>query len=268
MELSVIVTHYHEPQLKDCLKTLKNSLVGIKSEIIVVMSEYKHEELEGFLADFPDITFLPFKENLFFVRTANRGIEKAKGDFILIINADVIVSEEAVESLINFLRNNQDVGLAGPRILYPDNSEQPSAFRFYSPLTVLCRRSFLGKVKICRNNNERFLYKDIDFSSQKEVNVDWLSNGAGVMARREYIEKIGLLDERFCHYFSDVDWCRRFWQKGLRVVYFPRVSFYHYHGKRSAGGIMSLLKNKITRIHLLDGIKYFLKWGIKAPKIN
>jgi GT2 family glycosyltransferase len=135
-------------------------------------------------------------------------------------------------------------------------------------LTVLCRRSFLGKVKICRNNNERFLYKDIDFSSQKEVNVDWLSNGAGVMARREYIEKIGLLDERFCHYFSDVDWSRRFWQKGLRVVYFPRVSFYHYHGKRSAGGIMSLLKNKITRIHLLDGIKYFLKWGIKAPKIN
>lgn len=268
MELSVIVTYQRDPLLKKCLQTLQEALVGIDYEIIVVMSEYKQEVMEKFRADFPDVVFLPFAENLYYVRCANRGLERAKGDFILIMNSDVFVSGEAIQGLIAFLKSNPDVGLVGPRVLYPDSSEQPSAFRFYTPFTVVCRRSFLGKAGFCKGAVDRFLYRDKNFNAGKGFEVEWLSNGAGAITTKESVKKVGLLDERFCHYFSDVDWSRRFWEKGLKVVYSPQVTFYHHHGKRSAGGAISLLFNKIARIHLIDGIKYFWKWGLKATPIH
>lgn len=263
MELSVIVTYQCDPLLEKCLEVLKDALAGIDHEIIVVMSEYKREIMEKFRADFPNVTFLPFVENLYYVRCANRGLERAKGDFVLIMNSDVFVSGEAIQGLMSFLRSNPDVGLVGPKVLYPDGSEQPSVFRFYTPFTVVCRRSFLGKTGFCRGVVDKFLYKDKNFNSGKSFEVEWLSNGAGAMTKKEYVKRVGLLDERFCHYFSDVDWSRRFWENGLKVVYLPGVAFYHHHGKRSAGGATSLFFNKIARIHLIDGFKYFWKWGIK-----
>ena len=274
MELSVIVTYQRDPLLGKCLGVLKDALVGIDHEIIVVMSEYKQEVMEEFQAGFPGVTFLPFVDNLYYVRCANRGLERVKGDFILIMNSDVFISGEAIQGLIAFLKSNPDVGLVGPRVLYPDGSEQPSAFRFYTPTTVVCRRSFLGKIGSCKNVVDKFLYRDKNFDSGKSFEVEWLSNGAGAVTTKEAIKKVGLLDERFCHYFSDVDWSRRFWENGLKVVYLPQVAFYHHHGKRSAGGVASLFFNKIARIHLLDGLKYFWKWGLygnpkhQAPNIK
>jgi len=87
-------------------------------------------------------------------------------------------------------------------------------------------------------------------------------NGAGVMTKREYLEKIGPLDERFKHYFSDVDWCRRFWCSGLKVIYFPEALFFHLHKRSSQSrGVVGVLINKMTRVHIFDGLKYFFKWG-------
>ncbi|OIP79084.1 MAG: hypothetical protein AUK17_01020 [Parcubacteria group bacterium CG2_30_44_18] len=265
MELSVIITHHRELNLlKKCLPLIREEIKGMESEIIVILSEYQEETLSALKQEFNDVIFLPFEENLYFVRSINRGIERASGNYILLINDDVMVSPGSIRQLIDFLKTNEKVGLVGPRVLYPDGSSQPSCFRFYTPLTIVCRRTILGKIGFCKKINDNFLYKDKDIYRENGLTVDWLMNGSGVLTRKEDLEKVGPLDERLKHYFSDVDWCRRFWQNGFKVVYFPKAVFRHYHGKKSRGrGLLSLLTNRMTRIHVADGMKYFWKWGFR-----
>ena len=89
-----------------------------------------------------------------------------------------------------------------------------------------------------------------------------------MMTKREIMDKVGPMDEKYKLYFEDVDWCRRFWENGYKVVYYPEAQMYHYHRRGSAGkGILNLvLFNKLTRLHIQSAIKYFLKYaGKKLP---
>ncbi len=263
MELSIVITHHREQRLlEQCLYLLRKEIEDIEAEIIVVLSEYQQETLDILKKKFDSVTFLPFKKNLYFVRSANHGLKKTGGDYVLLINDDVMISPGSIGLLLDYLKENGEVGLVGPRLIYPDNSDQPSCFRFYAPLTVVCRRTALGNLNVCKNINDRFLYKDKDLNREGGLEVDWITNGA-ILVRGNPLRRVGPLDERFKHYFSDVDWCRRFWQNGFKVVYFPEAVFRHHHGKKSrGGGISSLLTNRMTRIHVIDGMKYFWKWGI------
>lgn len=87
-----------------------------------------------------------------------------------------------------------------------------------------------------------------------------------MLVPRVAARQIGPMDERFFMYMEDVDWCRRFWGQGLKVVYFPEALVYHYHGKGSAkGGFLgSLLYNRLTWYHIESALKYFWKYRGKA----
>jgi GT2 family glycosyltransferase len=100
--------------------------------------------------------------------------------------------------------------------------------------------------------------------------VDWVI-GSAMFVRKSAMEKVGKMDSRFFMYMEDVDWCRRFWEKGYIVCYNPQITMYHFYGKGSAkGGILKgLLFNKLTWVHIDSGIKYFKKYRHKVlPKIN
>ena len=83
-----------------------------------------------------------------------------------------------------------------------------------------------------------------------------------MMTSRKSVEKVGEMDENFYMYFEDVDWCRRFWEVGLKVVYYPYAKMYHYHGKGSASmnPVKAVFFNKLTREHIKSGLKYFWKY--------
>jgi GT2 family glycosyltransferase len=91
--------------------------------------------------------------------------------------------------------------------------------------------------------------------------VDWVQ-GSAMFVKKEIIDKIGLMDEKFFMYFEDADWCRRFRKAGYKVVYFPEAQMSHYYHRASKkwGFLLDVLFNKYTRIHILSGIKYFSKW--------
>jgi len=81
------------------------------------------------------------------------------------------------------------------------------------------------------------------------------------------VDEVGGFDERYFMYFEDVDWARRFWEKGLKVMYFPKVTMYHYHFQSSKGkNIFTSIFNKYSRIHVASAIKFFKKFGIKKVK--
>jgi len=166
------------------------------------------------------------------------------------------------------MKSNSDVGLCGPKLLNFNESMQPSCFRFYTPLTIIYRRTFLGRLSFAKKRLDEFLMKDFDHKSTKEV--DWLM-GSALMTKRSAIQKVGLMDSRFRLYFEDVDWCRRFWEGGYKVIYYPDAKMYHYHGRGSAGKNMfkALISNRLTWIHILSGTKYFIKYAGKSlPRHN
>jgi len=92
-----------------------------------------------------------------------------------------------------------------------------------------------------------------------------------MMMPRSAIKKVGLMDSNFFMYMEDVDWCRRFWENRLKVVYVPNSVMLHYHGKGSGkkGLFYSVFFNKLTWIHIASAMKYFKKYlGKTNPRKN
>ena len=269
MELSIIITSYKNPELlKVCLDSIKKNCSIKECEIIVADSETQEKTEIMMREDYPEITFIPSPKNIGFGATMRRGYQASRGEYVLILNSDIIVKAGSVEKLLDYLKNNPAVGVVGPKLLNFNESLQYSCFRFYTPLTIVYRRTFIGKLAFAKKQIDTFLMKEFDHNTPKEV--DWVM-GSAMLVRRKNIEKVGLIDERFKMYFEDTDWCRRFWENGFKVVYSPDSQMYHYHGKGSAdkNAIISLFTNRLAWIHITSAVKYFIKYaGKKVPTHN
>ncbi|MDO9231827.1 MAG: glycosyltransferase family 2 protein [bacterium] len=269
MELSIIITSYKSPELlKVCIDSIKKNYSGSDYEIVVSDSETTEEISTMMREDYSEIKFLSSEINLWFGGEVRRGYKESTGDFILILNDDIIIKENSIEKLLEYMKNNQEVGVVGPQLLNFNDSIQTSCFRFMTPLTILYRRTPLGKLWFAKKYLEYYLMKDVDNNKIQEV--DWIL-GSAMMTRRAIADVVGLIDKRFTYYFEDIDWCRNFWENGYKVIYYPIAKMYHYHRRSSAGkNIFKLLFfNKLSRIHIASAIKYFWKYrGKPLPKHN
>jgi len=266
-DLSIVITSYKNPELlKLCIDSIRKEVRGIAYEIIVADSATEEDTSLMMREDYPEVKFFPYKENVGFQKLVNMGIEGSRGDLILFLNGDIIVTKESVEKLFQYLKTHPEAGMAGPKLLNFNGTFQYSCFRFYKPMTIPYRRTFLGRLPFGRKHLDWFLMKDKNHD--ETIEVDWLM-GSALMMRRSAIEKVGLMDPRFFMYMEDVDWCRRFWENGLKAIYHPESQMFHYHGKGSGKGtiLSSLLFNKLTWIHIASAIKYFNKYrGKKLPQ--
>ena len=271
MLLSIIITSYRNPQLlKLCIDSIKKniSLESSEFEMIVADSATENDTETMMREDYPLVKFIPAKENIGFVGTVENGYRASSGKYILILNGDILIKKNSVETLLEYIQRNPQVGLVGPKLLNFNETLQPSCFKFYSFFTILYRRTLLGKMKFARKHLDDFMMKDFDHNKPKEA--DWIM-GSAIISSREKIEKVGLMDKQYKLYFEDVDWCRRFWEKEYKVVYYPNSEMYHYHGKGSSGkGVFkTLISKKLAWIHVFSALKYFWKYkGKPLPEHN
>ncbi len=263
MDLSIIIINYKTPEILDlCVKSLKSSIAGLRYEIIVVDVESDYKTEYFIRESFPEIIFIPIEKNVGYSKSVNAGIKKISIDskYILILNADIIAEKSAVNKLCAFMENNPETGIVGPQLLNFNNTSQNSYFKFYTPKIILYRRTALKNYSFAKKALDDFLMSESDYNLTQPA--DWLM-GSALLIRRSALEKTGIMDERFFMYFEDVDWCRRFWNNGYRVVYFPGAKMKHYHGKQSSES------KKYAIIHIISAIKYFIKYlGQPIPKIK
>lgn len=260
MELSIIVTTYRNPELlKLCLDSIKKSGTKASFELIVADSGTQEDTEMMMREDYPEIKFFPFKENVGFQALIKKGLDNSSGNYILLMNGDIIVTPGSIDGLLEHIKRDPSIGVVGPKLLNFNGTFQESCFRFYKPLTIAYRRTFLGKLPFGKKHLDWFSMSDYDHLEPKEV--DWLM-GSSLMVSRKALNEVGPMDRRYFMYMEDVDWCRRFWEKGFKVVYYPLVSMHHYHGKGSAKGnaIRSLLSSRLTWIHIVSALKYFWKF--------
>lgn len=257
--LSIVITHHRTPVLlKLCLKSIKDNIGQLEHEVIVTDSESEEGVRELIEDEFPYVKFIYFPENLGYAKIVNRGINSSQGEYILILNADILITEDSVKKLLEYMESNPQAGIVGPRLLTFNGKKQSSCFRFPSWGAIISRRTFLGKMNWGKRKINDFL---IDLKGDLPRQVDWLQ-GSAMLVRKEAIKKVGLLDERFFMYFEDTDWCRRFWQNNYQIVYLPTAQMFHYYYRVSKkwGGLIDIVFNKYTRLHLISASKYFWKY--------
>jgi hypothetical protein len=267
MELSIIITSYKNPELlKVCIDSIKRNYTGTDFEIIVADSATEEKTEMMMREEYPEITFFPSKQNIGFSRTVNAGLRAMQGEFALILNGDIIVKKNAIEKMLDFIKKNPSTGILGPQLLNFNETLQASCFHFYTPLTIIYRRTFLGKFDFAKKHIAWFTMQNADHKKTQEV--DWIM-GSSLMTSKKAIDKVGFMDDTFRLYFEDTDWCRRFWENGFQVIFFPEAQMYHYHGRGSVGKnvFQSLLLNKLTWIHIQSALIYFWKYaGKKNPR--
>lgn len=269
-QVSIAVNSYRSPELlRLCLQAIRRELgnqTAFTYEVLVADSATEEDTEIILREEFPEVRFFPHRENVGFGRLVNTSIRESRGEYIFFINADIILHPETVPVLLAYAKSHPETGLIGPRQLNFNGSLQSTCLRFYHPLTILFRRTFLGRLSFGRRHLDWFTMKDFDHTYEREV--DWIM-GSALFASRSAVDAVGPMDNQFFMYMEDVDWCRRFWEKGYRVTYVPTAFVYHYHAKGSARGgfLRSLFMNRLTWYHIESALRYFWKYrGKTLPK--
>lgn len=266
-KLSIIIPHYHTPEiLRLCLDALLKKLIVLSGryEIIVSDGETDKNVIDGLKKIYPEILFIENSENVGFSKLVNLGIEKSSGKYIFVINADIIIEREGdILDMIEYLDDDDDIGVVAPRLFNVDGSVQQTYFRNYDLFTIAARRTFFGRTFLGKKILDKFYYRGLRIDDSFEP--DWVLGAAFLMERSRFEKIGGKLDERFFMYFEDVDLCRRFKEAGLKVVYFPFARFVHRHARVSdkGRGMADIIMNRFTRIHIASYLKYVWKWNVE-----
>jgi GT2 family glycosyltransferase len=269
-EVTIAINSYRSPDLlASCLRSIEEHLPGsgIAYEVLVADSATE-EPTRQVMEDFPEARFYPFKENVGFKSLVNTSIREARGTYVFLINSDIILKKDTVPLLLSYAKAHPEAGLIGPKQYGFNGAHQNSCFRFYRPETILYRRTVLGRLPFGRKHLAWFEMQN-ERDTKEPIPVEWLM-GSALFVSKAHAELVGPMDNRFFMYMEDVDWSRRFWEKGLRVIYYPEASVYHYHQKGSAkGGFFgSLFFNRLTRYHIASAFRYFWKYrNRKEPAI-
>jgi hypothetical protein len=232
MDLSVVIASYKGREyLRRCLSSLYAHTTGPTFEVIVIDNASGDGTPDMVRTEFPQATLIARAGNAGFSRAVNEGIERATGEFFLILNPDTEFTSNILPAMIDFLRPKEDVALIGPKLLDADGTLQLSCRSFPDFSAALFNRYSL-LTRLFPGNRFSSRYLMLDFNHEKIGRVDWISAACWLVPRSTY-QKIGPLDEHYFWTFEDVDYCRRAKRAGLDVVYFPQVSLIHHIGGSS-----------------------------------
>jgi N-acetylglucosaminyl-diphospho-decaprenol L-rhamnosyltransferase len=257
MDISVIIVNYKsQDKVLKCLESLsKADWGGLAREIIVVDND-SGDDLSAVKVLYPEAKIIQSEKNLGMGGGNNLGAKNSTGEFILILNPDTVVQGDSIIKLHQYLKDNKQAGIVGPKLLNPDGTLQFSCLRFPKLHTPILRRTFWGR--FFPGHVDNFLMKDFDHAAVKEV--DWLM-GSSLLIRRDILEKDGFIfDETFFMYFEDTDLCRRTKKKhGYQVVYYPGAAVIHDHARESAEKpwFIAPFVDKLAREHIKSWMKYF-----------
>ena len=198
------------------------------------------------------ITYHHNADNLGYGTAHNIAIRESIYDDIpyhLVVNSDIILTKEALETILTFMIQHSEVGSLMPKVVYPNGQLQYLCKLLPTPIDVFGRR-FLPKKLINRRNQT---YEMRASGYDKLMNVPYLS-GCFMLLRTKAVQQAKLFDERFFMYPEDMDLTRRIHRNYL-TIYFPHATIIHNHEKASYKSL------KMLWIHAVNMCKYFNKWG-------
>lgn len=235
MDISfIIVTYNTRDYLMQCLSSLVKSLDSeLANEIIVVDNGSSDGTITEISARFPQVTWIKNERNLGYTQAMNLGLRIATGKYLVQLNPDVVVLSDAFQKLFGFMEDNPTVGICTPKVLNQNGKLQRQCHRsFARPFDVLSYFLKLDRLFPKSRLTGRYLMTYLPDDEIAEVEA---VSGSCMVIRREVVEEIGYLDERFFAYQEDTDFCFRAHSANWRIMYFPVAQILHYGGMGGSG---------------------------------
>ncbi len=221
--VSIVIPSYRDAERVATLVASIRATVPARMARIFVADDASGPENVQALRQIAGIEVIEGEENAGFAANVNRGLRAAlatreselgHGGDVVVLNSDTEARPGWLAGLQYAARQEDDIGIVGARLLYPDG-----------------RIQFAGTVRNLGAPewfDHRYRFKPEDWGPAALAGPMLAVTGACMYVRRELIERVGLLDERYPMAYEDVDWCLRAWEAGFRVFYFPAASLYHH----------------------------------------
>jgi GT2 family glycosyltransferase len=232
VEVSVVIVAWNASHyLELCLESLAKNPPRRSMEVLVVDNASADDTIEMVEGKFPWVKLIKSKENLGFSKGNNVAIRQCQGRYIALVNPDVLVFPGCLDTLADFLDLNPKVGNVGPRVFNPDMTQQSTCRRFPTLWNNFCSTT---RLEIIFKGSRFFAGEHMFYFPHDRVLAVNVIVGCFSMIRREALDGVGLLDEDLFIYGDDVDWCRRAWNAGWQVVFYPGACAIHDRGKTTA----------------------------------
>lgn len=256
--LSIIIVNWNTKDLLlQCIRSITNSLQNLTYELLVVDNASSDGSADAVCQQFSDVKIIANNLNKGFAAGVNQGIEYSTGNYVLILNPDIVLQPGCVEKLLYVFSSDKKVGIVTPRLINPDGTHQIGYFRKLPSLGQLVFfTTILQPWSLHRQSLVRRSLQDLSTNSLGSEEVVQIP-GAFMLVPREVINDVGLMDEEFRLFFEDVDWCFRMRKKGWKLILYNDVSVVHLGGK-------SFIERDNFWMHgrfLLSMLYFFDKYG-------
>jgi len=229
IKLSIIIVSYNTQKMTlSCIESVYQQTNYIPFEIIVVDNDSTDGSSISIPETFPDLLFISLKENLGFAGANNLAARKARGQYLLLLNPDTLVIDNAIDKLVLFADTFPDNLIYGGRTLFKDYSLNPtSCWRAPSLWSLLCYSS--GLASVLRKNIifDPESYGRWKRNSVREVDI---VTGCFLLIKKDFWDQLNGFDPQFFMYGEDADLCLRAAQLGAKPICVPDATIIHYGG--------------------------------------
>jgi hypothetical protein len=246
---AIVISLNSKRYLEDCLNTLRQGpWREVTYEIIVADNGSTDGTLELLAARYSDVRVLAIGRNIGFCPAGNLAAREAAGRYLLFLNDDILIQDDAIARLVEWMDAHPEAGVTGSRLLNIDGTDQFSSGRtFPSPMNALFgRKSVLTRLFPNAPWARKYLLSN-RVNSSEPYQVDWVS-AAAMMVRREAFEKTGGLAEDF-YYFHEMVICSRCQKAGYTVWLDPQSKIVHYEGAGSGVRTRRVRRKHIEHFH-------------------
>ena len=231
MDLSIItITYQSQKYIEACILSVAAHIFECSYEHIIVDNASTDNTLAIIEAGYGQyVRLIKSSKNIGFAAAHQLVLASAKGRFLLFLNPDMQLNKGFIDDLINWMRKNPTIGLAGCKLLNAQQLPHAALRPMRFPLLLPYLPAILGLKPFFCSVHPQFFYRAFDDEREQEVEV---VRGAFMLVRREICETLGFaFDPRYFILFEDIDLCKEIKQLGYKVMYTPMVSCIDYFGR-------------------------------------
>jgi len=232
MDVSIIIVNWNTKELlHNCIESVYAHAGDVNYEVIVIDNASTDGSPDMVRDNFKKVVLIENQKNLGFAGANNQGMAVAKGRYVLLLNSDTIVLDNAIANTVRFADANPSAAVIGCRVLNSDGTLQPTCFMYPSILNMVLSSSYLAKLY---PKNRFFGREKMTWWNRSDVREVDVVTGCFMLVRRQAIELVGMMDERFFMYCEETDWCYRFKKNGWKNVFTPVGQIIHLGGQSTA----------------------------------
>jgi GT2 family glycosyltransferase len=212
--VSIILNTDRRDDTLACLESLRQSTYS-NHHVIVLDNHSTDGSVEAIRADFPEARIIELTDNRGYAGNNNVGIAAAVAmgaDWVFVLNEDTIQAPDCLERLVEVGARDPAIGIVGPMV-----------YHHAAPNVIQCAGGMLGpnwdSIMLGRDEADRGQFSDVHL-------VEWIM-GCGILVRRDVIEQVGMIDERYFYFWEETEWCIRAGKAGWKVMHVPQARMWH-----------------------------------------